>query len=1160
MNDIRKPAPAGDLEKTATESVTSPIIRSVASSRFPPGAVIGDRYRIEAYLDSGGMGQVYRAHDLSLDVALALKTIRPEIASQPAALRRFKQEVLLARSVTHPNACRIFDLGTDAKTGVSFLTMELLPGETLAARIRARGALPAEAALPLVRQMAEALDAAHRAGIVHRDFKSSNVMLVPGESGDRAVVTDFGLAMMVSHEQTPSRRPSDSGAVSDLAPESGAAFRPGPGPDRVPGTPAYMSPEQVAGRQLGPASDLYALGVVLFEMSTGQLPFRGTTREELERAHLTMTPPSPAALAPIDDAWERTILRLLSKEPENRFGTAGDAALALEGRISSAGAVRHSLAAERDAFVGRRAELEALKSCFEGSRGADPTRLVTLQGPGGSGKTRLAQRYGWESVARWPGGVWFCDLSEARSLDGVAQAVASSFGVQLGKEDPIVQLGHAIAGRGRCLVILDNLEQVVEASVVALHQWLDRCQESRFLVTSRERLLLPDEVIHPLDPLDPATYGAELFEVRAQAHRPGFRLEPSNREQVEEIVCRLDGLPLAIELAASRLRTLGLDQLRERLEHRFQILAGGTRGRHATLEATLDWSWDLLQPWEQSAIAQASVFDGGFSLEAAEAVIDLSMYEDAPFTLDVIQSLVDKSWLRTKVALGAPRFEMMGTVQEYAGTRLGESESEASGTTLPETERRHGLFYAELGSPESMEALDVHGEAKRHAALQLEVDNLVSACRRAVARGDERAARDTYIAAGEVLCLRGPCALLIPLGMDVLGATTDASLKPRTLLVLAQAENVSGKTENAVRHAKTALALCRKLGDRRTEADALLRLGNLHDAQGQMDEARHVFDLALEISRDLGNRRFEGILIANLGMLHQKLSQLENARELYEVAGAIHREVGNRRAEMVLINNLSVLSLAQGRTKEAREHCQAALTIAREMGNRRSEGTLLGNLGTIHYQERDLAEALACQEQALAVSREVGDRRAEGLDLGRLGSYEHELGRTDEALVHLEEALKIHREVGNRRSEGFTLDSLAQLLDDRGRTEEAQELYEKAIRIDREVGNLLSEALTLQSLATLHRGAGRVGKARQCLDESIIILRDTGESFELGVALCRLGKLAEEEQQPDQARAALAEAASIAEDLAVTPESELARSVQELRECLGDGDTMKESR
>ncbi len=491
---------------------------------------------------------MYRARDTELGVSIALKTIRSEVASDPQSLRRFKQEILLARSVAHPNVCRMFDLGRhrDETRDVLFLTMEFLPGETLASRIRSRGRISGEDGLPIVRQLAEALDGAHHAGIVHRDFKSSNVMIVPSASGERVVITDFGLARAMqiptmaeneSMEQTSGRGATGSGpagsgplgpmhsafdsteTVVDLGPAgSGKMHTESVSPSLV-GTLVYMAPEQVCGGRVGPAADLYSLGVVLFEMATGMVPFHGLTPIETAQAKLTQDPPRPSSLAEVEQTWEEAILRLLAKEPERRFPRARDVVDALEGRPDAAAVVRHSLPAERDAFVGRNSELDQLARRLE----SGPT-LLTVLGAGGTGKTRLARRYGWNSLDRWPGGVWFCDLSEARSLDGIVHVVATSLDVPLGKGDPTQQLGHAIAGRGRALLILDNFEQVSEHAEATLGRWVARARETSFLVTSRQKLQLEGETTFDLDPLDPETEGAELFARRAQAQRSDFEL------------------------------------------------------------------------------------------------------------------------------------------------------------------------------------------------------------------------------------------------------------------------------------------------------------------------------------------------------------------------------------------------------------------------------------------------------------------------------------------------------------------------------------------------------------------------------------------------------------------------------------------------------------
>jgi serine/threonine protein kinase len=272
--------------------------------RFLPGERIANRFRAVRLLGQGGTAHVYEADDLALGQRVALKVIRSERAA-----RRLRTEVLLARKVTHPNVCRIFDLflHPSAAGEIPVVAMELLAGETLKDRIR-RGPLSPAEALPLVRQMAEALDAAHRVGIAHLDFKSGNVMLVSSPDGPRAVVTDFGLARSTAETEGDAPRP-------------------------MVGTPAYMAPEQVLGEETSPAADLYALGIVLYEMVTGTLPFQGDTSPEIARKRLGGPPPRPGLRVPgLPPAWDAVILRCLERDPARRFATAGDVAAALAPR------------------------------------------------------------------------------------------------------------------------------------------------------------------------------------------------------------------------------------------------------------------------------------------------------------------------------------------------------------------------------------------------------------------------------------------------------------------------------------------------------------------------------------------------------------------------------------------------------------------------------------------------------------------------------------------------------------------------------------------------------------------------------------------------------------------------------------------------------------
>ena len=322
---------AGDAD--ATRAIFE--IPQGSTSVFRTGDVVAFRFRIVRYLARGGMGELYEAEDLELRARVALKTILAHIAIDERSIAMFKREVHLARQVTHPNVCRIYDVfrhrpnsaaGEGRGEAVVFLAMELLDGETLADALRRDGALDTTAILPLVRQMAGGLTAAHRVGVVHRDFKSQNVMLVKAarpEEETRVVVTDFGLAWRSAQEDT-------TGFSMSLSGESGAG--------EICGTPAYMAPEQVEGGPVTPATDVYALGVVLYEMVTGVCPFTGETPIKVAVKRLTEPPPSPRVHVPnVDPVWESAILRCLSRRPEDRFATADEVVAALEG-----GPIKHA--------------------------------------------------------------------------------------------------------------------------------------------------------------------------------------------------------------------------------------------------------------------------------------------------------------------------------------------------------------------------------------------------------------------------------------------------------------------------------------------------------------------------------------------------------------------------------------------------------------------------------------------------------------------------------------------------------------------------------------------------------------------------------------------------------------------------------------------------
>jgi eukaryotic-like serine/threonine-protein kinase len=289
--------------------------RAPSAPVLAPGDELGGRFRVVRFVGQGGMGEVYEAEHLDLRERVALKVVRGDVAADPRAMERFRREIQLARKVTHPHVCRIFDLERHATAGgeLTFVTMEFLAGQTLEEWLRTKGRMPTWQALPIVAQVADALAAAHRAGVVHRDLKPGNVMLVPAPEtpeGLRAVVTDFGMA-----------RADDGRSVLATA-ETGL----------VPGTAAYMAPEQAEGHEATAASDIYSLGLVMYEMVTGQRPHAGTTAISMLLRRLREPAPTPRLHVPdLDPRWTAAILRCLERDPADRFTAAMEVVKALRG-------------------------------------------------------------------------------------------------------------------------------------------------------------------------------------------------------------------------------------------------------------------------------------------------------------------------------------------------------------------------------------------------------------------------------------------------------------------------------------------------------------------------------------------------------------------------------------------------------------------------------------------------------------------------------------------------------------------------------------------------------------------------------------------------------------------------------------------------------------
>lgn len=755
--------------------------------------------------------------------------------------------------------------------------------------------------------------------------------------------------------------------------------------------------------------------------------------------------------------------------------------------------LKHSLPAERDAFVGRRTTLLELAKRFD-----EGARLVSVLGIGGCGKTRLATRFGWQWLGDFPGGVWFCDLAPARTVEGIFNAVAQGLSVPLGPDDPRTQLGQAIASRGRCLVILDNFEQVARHAEETLGTWLARAGEARFLVTSREVLGVVGEEALALAPLQ-AEDAQQLFLRRAASAKRDFHASDDDQAAVGALVKLLDGLPLAIELAAARVRTLTPRALLARMSERFKLLAstGGRLDRQSTLRAAFDWSWDLLQTSDKAALAQLSVFEGGFTLEAAEAVLDLSDMTGAPWTVDVVNSLVDKSFVRP---LDGERFDLLMSVQAYAEEHLQtDGRYPGSGPAARQAALvRHVRWFAALGPT----------RATDNACA--DIDNLAVACRRAVLAERPALAADALVGAWAAINLQGPFQAGVDLAQAVCGM---ADLPPlaaaRARQVLGSAWEALGKRVQATVHYEAALNHATLAADSACMAAVNVRLGALHAREGRVDLAHQELAQALQMAREVANSDLQCAALNSMGTVEFEQGHMHQAQQHYNAALALARRHNDRRWLGILLGNLGNLHANLGQLDEARRLCQEALLIARQRADRQREGNVLNSLGMLNYLLGQLVEARAAAEAAYRLSRELAYARLECTALETLGLVDAGAGQTELASQSYKKAQALAVELGNRRAQAQIGAQLGLMQARLGDAEGGLMQVSLALQFLRPAGDAASLALALCAQAEALWLAGDAAQAQSAADEARAQAQQAGSgaASESGVALANLQAL-----------------------------------------------------
>jgi predicted ATPase/DNA-binding SARP family transcriptional activator len=714
-----------------------------------------------------------------------------------------------------------------------------------------------------------------------------------------------------------------------------------------------------------------------------------------------------------------------------------------------------ALPAETTSFVGRESDLATIEELLGLSR------LLTLTGPGGSGKTRLALRAAAQAGAarRHPDGVWLVEMAQLTGPELVEPLTAATLGV---REQPGRTLTEAIiawAADRELLLVLDNCEHVLDAVADLASAMLRGCPGLRILATSQSRLGLSGEATWPVPPLalpppgelDLEAVGAaeavRLFCDRAGLARPGFALTEDNVAEVSEVCRRLDGIPLALELAAARLNALSTGQLAARLDDRFRLLAGASRGglpRHRTLQAAIEWSHELLSEQEQICLRRLAVFAGGCTLEAAEEVCPggaLAPQDVFP----TVTALVEKSLLTADERLGSMRYGLLESVYQFARERLTEA-GEVSEASQRQLGWLRGLAAsADLTGPDQGAWLDV---------LDAELDNIQAGLEWGVTA-----------APGLMLELAGALASFwqarghIGLGRSWLVAALAAAgpqagpaLRAVALDGAGRLAGVHADHQAQRRYQEESLAIWRELGEAARVAACLGDLGTVAHILGEYPAARAIFAEALDLATGAGAPLETGAALSGLGRLALHTGDLEGATEYYRAAMDTFSGAGDLRRASLILGNLGVVALDQGDFALAAERFSRHLANVRQLGDPKLVAGTLTNLGMVMQYEGDLDRAQVLHTEALAQARNLGDRRLMAVALTNLGLVALARRQFGAARGFHLRSLELAEAAGELRSVAESLAEIAQVDAAEGGPERAAALFGAAAALRAGIG------------------------------------------------------------------------------------------------------------
>lgn len=779
----------------------------------------------------------------------------------------------------------------------------------------------------------------------------------------------------------------------------------------------------------------------------------------------------------------------------------------------------NNLPRQLTSFVGRDRQIAEIKALFLAKVDSPKSkiqnaevRLLTLIGSGGCGKTRLALQVAADLLDHYPDGVWLVELAGLIDPEMAPQAIAAALHLREVTGKPVVQALIEQLRHRRLLLVLDGCEHLLSGCARLAHALIRSCSDLHLLITSRESLGIQGETLYrvpsltlpDVKPHTSSEYGAQcesvrLFVDRAHLCKPDFVLTERNLPLLAQVCRRLDGIPLAIELAAARLRALSLEQISARLDDRFRLLTGGSRTalpRHQTLRALIDWSYDYLSDLEKTLLCRLSVFAGGFTLDAAEAICTLqaplSSPQEAASTqpgngaarlegsrdalstfmhtllpedvLDLLTGLLDKSLVLYESEMGGERYRLLETVRQYARERL---------TERGETQRlrgQHAAWYLHFAE-EATHRTSGAEQARWMDRLEDEHDNL----RAALAWGLEQH-EDPSLS----LRLAGTLAKFWKLrgywseGRGYLtaalarsGGDTALSARASALYGAGEFAGSQGDAEAALELLQEGLGLYEALEDRYGVGMALNALGLVASGHGEYVKARSLWEQALQINRSLGARTDQAINLGNLGAAAHAMGDYVNATRLYEEALALNRQLGDPAGQAICLHSLGGIAYAQGRPERTIVLMEQALEINQLIGNRSDQAWNLNMLASIAMDQGDAALAEARLAQALQIACAIGDRACEAWNRCTLGNVASSRGDWIRARTEYTLALEISRKIGDASGEAAASRYLSNALREQGELGQAQQLGLHSLRLFYELGMRGDLPESLESLASL---------------------------------------------------------------------------------------------